>query len=459
MVMGIGGVPLKNKSLSLKIMLYYGLMSALLIVIIFTHLKTAFYDYYYDDIFNMLSTVVNESDPIRVSNSFLGNDISNPYKIQILIFNERQNEVTSSISDSSLSEASRKLIDSIQASVKNQKDPIMNYIIEVDDNKLFYVIKKDFEVFSVGNNTYRRHIVALRWNTNNLDLKNNLLSKALFIIIVAFLIMIIFSYIASRMITYPLSHLVKSVKKIGNRNLNEPIQIFGDDEISEMGNAIEDMRVKLADYESHEKFKLHSISHELKTPIMIIKSYLECFKSDIYVNNDKIKTIEILQNECDNMESMIKDLLTIQKLDYSLEFSNLKCEDINISDIVESCFSRHNTGEVELFNNIHDVYYYSNYEHITTLINNLISNQVRYARSKIQVDSYIDNSNLFIKIFNDGENILNIDKIFEMFHKGPNGNSGLGLYICKKIISIYRGDIVAENQSNGVIFTISLPNS
>lgn len=456
MVTVIGGVLLKNKSLRLKIMFYYGLMSILLIVIIFSNLKNAFYDYYYDDIFNMLTSAVNENDSLKLNDTFLGNDLSNPYKIQILIFNEVDSNITSSIVTDNFSDPSLLLLEHIQEDVKNQNDLLKNYIVELNDNKLFYVIKKDYEVLNIGKNSYKRHIVALRWNTNNIELKNKLLSKAIVIISISFIVVTAFAYIASRMITHPLSSLVKSVKKIGNRNLSEPIDIHGNDEISEMGYAIEDMRIKLYEYEKHEKFKLHSISHELKTPIMVIKSYLDCFKTDKFINNDKLKTISILQSECDNMETLINDLLMIQKLDH-LSQLNFKREQVDLFSLIEKNISRYNITDLDIVNNTKDCELSFNFDHLNTLIENILSNQVRYANSKILIESFINDEVMTITFINDGPQILNIDKIFDIFHKGENGKTGLGLYICKKILSLYGGLIEAENTDNGVLFNIKLP--
>lgn len=456
MDLDIGGAQLKNKSLSIKIMFYYGLMSALLIVIIFTNLKEAFYDYYYDDIFNMLSSVLNESDTSKVTSNFLGNDLSNPYKIQVLIFDESDENITSLINENYFSEPSKALISRIKSDLIAQENPIKNYILEIDDNMLFYVIKRDFEILSIGSNTYKRHIVALRWNTSNTDLKKNLLSRAIIVIIFSFFIMLTFSYLASRMITYPLSNLVKSVKCIGNRNLTEPIQIWGDDEISEMGYAIEDMRQKLSEYEKHEKFKLHSISHELKTPIMIIKSYLECFRTNQYINDDKIQTINIIQNECDSMQHLINDLLTIQKLDYA-SVSKIKFEQLNLSTLIDLSYERYKSPSINFINSTGNLLLNINSDQINMLFTNIFSNQIRYAKSKIIVDGGYYNSKAKLTIYNDGEHIKNIDKIFDIFYKGENGNTGLGLYICKKIMDLYNGSIEANNVDDGVVFTICFP--
>jgi two-component system sensor histidine kinase CssS len=62
-----------------------------------------------------------------------------------------------------------------------------------------------------------------------------------------------------------------------------------------------------------------------------------------------------------------------------------------------------------------------------------------------------------IDISNDGMKLEKIETIFDAFEKGTNGNSGLGLYITRRIVELYGGNIVANNTNDGVTFTINIP--
>ncbi|ONI48053.1 hypothetical protein AN643_03585 [Candidatus Epulonipiscioides saccharophilum] len=99
-----------------------------------------------------------------------------------------------------------------------------------------------------------------------------------------------------------------------------------------------------------------------------------------------------------------------------------------------------------------------NDELLRAIFGNILSNGLRYARTKIDIISKMDpfNSIVSILIKNDGEDITNQDKIFDRFSKGKNGNFGLGLSIAKTSISKLGGDIKAYND-NGAIFEVTIP--
>ena len=84
---------------------------------------------------------------------------------------------------------------------------------------------------------------------------------------------------------------------------------------------------------------------------------------------------------------------------------------------------------------------------------------MRYAKSKISIDTKIEKDKIIIQIFNDGEEInpYAIEKIFNNMYKDKKGNFGLGLAISQKIIQHYNGEIFAQNVENGVNFQINLP--
>lgn len=168
---------------------------------------------------------------------------------------------------------------------------------------------------------------------------------------------------------------------------------------------------------------MKSISHDLKTPAMVIMSHAEAIIDGVYIDSIE-KTAEIIKNEAISLEKKIKQLLYLNTLDYVLE---------------------NNTegGEVKL----------------QVAIENIVENGLRYAKEKICITVKQEGSFVNLDIYNDGPNIeqKHITHIFDNLYKDKTGNFGLGLAITKKIIDFYNGEIEALNREKGVSFIIKLP--
>ena len=97
--------------------------------------------------------------------------------------------------------------------------------------------------------------------------------------------------------------------------------------------------------------------------------------------------------------------------------------------------------------------YYGTEEHWETILDNILSNFCRYAKTTIKITA---KQNKLI-LYNDGENIADdlLEGIFTPFRKGIKGEFGLGLSIVKKTLNLIGYDIVIKNQKKGVVFIIT----
>ena len=90
-------------------------------------------------------------------------------------------------------------------------------------------------------------------------------------------------------------------------------------------------------------------------------------------------------------------------------------------------------------------------EKVDKLINNLLGNALRYAKTKVEIDFFVKNNKAHLLISDDGNGFdeSDVDKIFDRFYKGEGGKNGLGLAIVKAIVDNYKGQIRAYNGENG----------
>lgn len=309
-------------------------------------------------------------------------------------------------------------------------------------------------------------IIMLNY-TNNLNLNiinNDFILILIKLVISIIIISIIVAKVMSNKISKPIIMLEKKVRKMSNKQWIQDLEIERKDEIGKLTYSIVKMHKNLERLDKEEEFFLQSLSHELKTPIMILKNYCQALHDGIYINGSFDSTIDVIEEEINTLDKRIKKLLYVSSLEYilekdkSLEIINLKSLLLNLTNRICSPYEK-----LDLILELEEFYTYGIKEKLEIAVENIIENCVRYAESFIKISMKEDskNSNILIEISNDGDPIPEetLNHLFEKFHKGRDGNFGLGLFIAKKVIEHHHGTITAENKNHQVIFKLSLPSS
>ncbi|WP_368488704.1 ATP-binding protein [Clostridium sp. BJN0013] len=291
-------------------------------------------------------------------------------------------------------------------------------------------------------------------------LDKSILYKATLTGIIFIFIAFFTSKLVAGYISKPLKELEDYTKKIANKHWGEPIKIRSNDEIGSLANSMNVMQKKLKYAEESEKLFFQSISHDLKTPVMVIMSHAEAIIEGMYIDSVE-KTAEIIKDEAISLEEKIKQILYLNTLDYMLE-NNTENKNMNLEDVLNKIIHRFETfnNNIKWDLNIKKSIIWGNREKVIISIKNILDNALRYAKTTIKITLKEENNFAVLEIYNDGNTIRNsdIERIFDSMYKDKKGNFGLGLAISKKIINFYRGDIKAVNRSNGVSFIIKYPN-
>lgn len=285
----------------------------------------------------------------------------------------------------------------------------------------------------------------------------------LYMVIIIGAVFIFIGFITAKIvagyISKPLSELEKFTVRVAHKDWKEPIEVKSDDEIGRLMVSMNRMQSELRHADEEEKKFLQSISHDLKTPVMVIMSHAEAIIDGVYIDSVE-KTAEIIRNEAILLNKKIKNLLYLNTLDYVLE-NNKENETINLHNLILNIVNRFEAinSKIQWDMDLDEVNIYGNADKIQVAIENIIDNGLRYANEKISINVKKEGSFAVLKIYNDGPNIDadHINNIFDNFYKDKTGNFGLGLAISKKIIDFYKGEIKAENNSIGVTFTIKYP--
>jgi len=306
-----------------------------------------------------------------------------------------------------------------------------------------------------SDNTGRSYLISYMKDSGDNSLVYIVISIGITFIILGFFI----AKIVANAISRPLKELEVFTRKIANKNWNEPIKINSEDEIGRLAGAMNEMQKALKHADEEEKIFLQSISHDLKTPVMVIMSHAEAIIDGVYIESVE-NTAEIIKKEAINLQKKLNQLLYLNTLDYVLQKSN-KSTEINLQNLLLNTISRFKLVNNKIIWEIEtsETFTYGNIEKIEVVIENILDNQLRYAKEKICVSLKQKNAYAVIEIYNDGPKIneKHMEHIFDNLYKDKTGNFGIGLAICKKIIDFYKGEIVAINKEIGVSFMIKLP--
>ena len=214
-----------------------------------------------------------------------------------------------------------------------------------------------------------------------------------------------------------------------------------------------------------------NVSHELKTPITAIKGYSELLQTGMIDNQEiRKKSLDKILKEADHMSQLIDDILMISRLENKdIEVVNhpLTLKPI-IDEITDSLQVEMDHKDIHYSENIENTTFYANHQFIYHLMNNLLTNAVKYNKEhgQIQVVSYSDKTDLIIEVSDTGKGIALVDqgRVFERFYRCDHGRdketggTGLGLSIVKHIVQYYQGYIDLKSElDKGTTCKIILP--
>lgn len=275
------------------------------------------------------------------------------------------------------------------------------------------------------------------------------------------IILITFLFIALLLIGWALSiikkleHLKQKVDHIDDDTYPHEItdKYNNASEIRTLENALEDMRLSLKTQEEYRNQMYQNISHDFKTPLTVIKSYIEAISDETLDTQEGLRVIE---EQTKKLEQKVHSLLYLNKLDYIKDLNIKNFEEIDIEGIIKSSIEKFKFQRKDLefsFSITKASKFYGTYDFWETIIDNILNNFLRYAKKEIKITV---NKNK-ITFYNDGKNIDEdlLDSLFIPFRKGIKGEFGLGLSIVKKTLNYMNYDITVKNtKKEGVMFII-----
>ncbi|MGN4426403.1 sensor histidine kinase [Bacillus cereus group sp. MYBK30-1] len=305
-----------------------------------------------------------------------------------------------------------------------------------------------------------------------------------YIYIIAFVVVLIFlaSFYYSKQIAKPLLVINDTTKKIAHLDFTEKIPITSKDEIGDLSQNINTLSNKLhshigqleQDIEKERKLEntrkefISGVSHELKTPLSIMKSCISILKDGV-AEHKKEYYFQAMEREVDKMDTLILDMLELAKFEsgtYKMKKDSFYIDTV-IEDICEQLSVEIEKKELHVHKNVCPIEVIANQSRIEQVIVNFITNAIRYTPNKEDIIiSTIDETNhIKVCIENKGAHIEEeqLDKIWDRFYrvdaarKRSQGGTGLGLAISKNILELHDAEYGAKNTEDGVLFYFYLP--
>lgn len=317
-------------------------------------------------------------------------------------------------------------------------------------------------------------IVYLLAETNRMlpEVQDYLVSFRIMSLVIIALMVVCLIIWADKCFFAPMRKLRKAMKTITEGNLACEVKEDYEEELGGLCRDFENMRIHLKEaiddkmrYDRDTKELISNISHDLKTPLTTIKGYVEGILDGVADSPDKMdRYLKTVYNKVNDMERLIGELTLYSKIDTNeIPYNFIK---INVKAYFDDCAEEIRT-ELESRNFVltylnyvpDDVCLIADPEQLYRVINNIISNSIKYnnkARGVINIRVREEKEYIHLEIEDNGQGVSpeEAGRIFERFYRtdasrnSRTGGSGIGLSIVKKIVEAHGGTIWAVSNKN-----------
>ena len=296
--------------------------------------------------------------------------------------------------------------------------------------------------------------IAITDNSYIMSMRQNILEAILLVVGLTYIVVAILLFLWSNNLLKKINKLKEKVENINNDNYDHSVSFKEDDELYVLDNAIWSMSLYLKEQEEYKNQMYQNISHDFKTPITVMKSYIEACEDGIESTD---KSLEIIKDQLNKLELKVHSLLYLNKINYikdKKDYLNVMCDITPILSVAVDKFKMSRPDVVfNVINSRSKASFRGSVDMWETVIDNIIGNFVRYANKEITITVKPGK----ITLFNDGPNIDKnvMNNIFTPYEKGVKGVFGLGLSIVEKTLHMLNYDVIIKNKKNGVIFIIA----
>jgi heavy metal sensor kinase len=278
-------------------------------------------------------------------------------------------------------------------------------------------------------------------------------------------------WIARRSLS-PLARFSDRIEKITHKTMGERIDPeFQVDEVRDVARSFNAMLDRLQDAFEAEKRLVADASHELKTPLAVIKAQCDVLLQRERTKEEYAAALSKIKGTSDTMKKLIDDMLSLTRLD-SGSLSSSGFRDVSLSECIDRAvkFTEFMAEEKRISINKNmpeDICIRGDQDALTEVFLNIIENAVKYspAENTVEIIAASDGREASVEIRDHGAGIKreHLERVFDRFYRGDTSRgsqgTGLGLSIAKAIAEAHGGMISVKSESGkGSSFFITLPS-
>lgn len=311
-------------------------------------------------------------------------------------------------------------------------------------------------------------------------------------LIVALMVILTLSYFYSRLITTPLIKINSVAVKMAELDFSEKCDVTSDDEIGNLAVSLNVLSANLKNnmkilQDTNERLKIEiekersleamrkefisSVSHELKTPLGIMKGFTEGLKDGVAIEK-RDYYFDVVLDEIEKMDALVLDMLDLSRLESKAY--ELYLEEFDITELIEEVKHRFcqqlEEENLKLYlNEKRELWVWADRRRIEQVIVNVFTNAIRHTKKNghIKIEITEEEPNITVLLENEGEAIPEnkLKHIWERFYRveaardRQSGGTGLGLSIVKNVLELHGSNYGVKNTHNGVLFYFTLKKS
>lgn len=293
---------------------------------------------------------------------------------------------------------------------------------------------------------------------------------------------VIFAFLFAKSISRPLRKLNDIAHEMGKLNFSMQYEGKRIDEIGQLGNTlnaltknlentITQLKGELSKEKTLEKMRTQftaQVSHELQTPLSVIKGYAEALTDNVYEVDETSEVYSILLTEAEKISHMVDDLLDLSQMEAGVYV--VRKQEFSLYDLVHKVYEHYralpNDKRFTLTLDIDypkDEMWFGDRLRMEQAVRNILTNAIKHVTNSgnIKISLVQANNRTTLSVENEGEHIpgSELNRIFDSYYQGKKHikGAGLGLAITRHIVKLHDGKIAARNTDSGVIFKITLP--
>ena len=289
--------------------------------------------------------------------------------------------------------------------------------------------------------------------------------------VVIIIVSLIAAYFLSRKFSNPITRMTEESKKLSRGNYDVEFKESTIEEISELADTLNNTALELSKTDNLRRELLANVSHDLKTPLTLIKANAEMVKDLTYANEEKRnKNLDVIIKETDRLNMLVEDILDLSRA--QSKTMKLELKRLNLNELIESILTRYEvlkekSGYKIVFNSDNEYVVKADRKRLEQVIYNLINNAVNYTGKDKQVTVNLKSkkNTIIFEVIDTGKGIKkeDIDYIWDKYYKSDKSyhrvtvGTGLGLSIVKNILEMHNFKYGVETSKKGTKFYFEIP--